>query len=161
MRVLAIDPSLRNTGVAIIETNGHDKLHAHYFGVIHNPAALPMSSFLVAIRDRLAEPCPRTRLLRASNRSSTSRVTKPRSRSAPPRLRSWPRPTGSRFRHLKTNQTSNGREWIGRQTQVAFMVRALLGRSDSRSMLLDALAIGLTHCRPGKRAPRPNDGTRI
>jgi len=55
MRVLAIDASLRNTGVAIVETNGGGKFHTLYYGVIHNAAAVPMSSCLVAIRDRLAE----------------------------------------------------------------------------------------------------------
>jgi crossover junction endodeoxyribonuclease RuvC len=55
MRVLAIDASLRNTGVAVIDANGGGKLQALYFGVIHNSASLPMSSCLVAIRDRLAE----------------------------------------------------------------------------------------------------------
>ena len=54
MRVLAIDASLRNTGVAIVDVNG-GKLQTLYFGVIHNPTSLRMSSCLVAIRDRLAE----------------------------------------------------------------------------------------------------------
>ena len=36
MRVLAIDASLRNTGVAVIDANGDGKLQALYFGVIHN-----------------------------------------------------------------------------------------------------------------------------
>ena len=55
MRVLAIDASLRNSGVAIIEANGGGKFHALHYGVIHNPSSLRLSSCLVAIRDRLAE----------------------------------------------------------------------------------------------------------
>ena len=54
MRVLSIDASLRNTGVAVIDANG-GKPRALYFGVIHNATALRSSSCLVAIRDRLAE----------------------------------------------------------------------------------------------------------
>jgi len=54
MRVLAIDASLRNCGVAIIEVSG-GKFKTLYFGVIHNASSLRMSSCLVAIRDRLAE----------------------------------------------------------------------------------------------------------
>ena len=54
MRVLAIDASLRNTGVAIIDA-ANGKARALYFGVIHNPNTLRSSSCLVAIRDRLAE----------------------------------------------------------------------------------------------------------
>src|ERR1700724_2856698 len=54
MRVLSIDASLRNTGVAVIDANG-GKARALYFGVIHNVKTLRSSSCLVAIRDRLAE----------------------------------------------------------------------------------------------------------
>jgi len=53
MRVLAIDASLRNCGVAIVDAN-HGKVRALYFGTIHNKASLRSSSCLVAIRDRLA-----------------------------------------------------------------------------------------------------------
>src|SRR3954452_4884361 len=54
MRVLAIDASLRNTGVAIVDV-ANGKAPALYFGVIHNPKTLRSSSCLVAIHDRLAE----------------------------------------------------------------------------------------------------------
>src|SRR5256885_16493758 len=54
MRVLAIDASLRNTGVAIIDA-ANGKARALYFGVIHNPNTIRSSSCLVAIRDRLAQ----------------------------------------------------------------------------------------------------------
>src|ERR1700730_5293318 len=54
MRVLAIDASLRNTGVAIVDAN-NGKPRALYFGTIHNRNSLPSSSCLVAIRDRLAD----------------------------------------------------------------------------------------------------------
>ena len=54
MRILSIDASLRNTGVAVIDANG-GKPRALYFGVIHNANTVRPSSCLVAIRDRLAE----------------------------------------------------------------------------------------------------------
>src|SRR5215218_7487634 len=54
MRVLAIDASLRSTGVAIVEANGRTQ-RALYFGLIQNKAALSQSSCLVAIHDRIAE----------------------------------------------------------------------------------------------------------
>ncbi len=54
MRVLAIDASLRNCGVAVLEAAG-GKQRALYFGVIHNPPALRSSSCLVAIREQLAD----------------------------------------------------------------------------------------------------------
>src|SRR5881227_2427676 len=54
MRVLAIDASLRNTGVAIVDAN-NGKPRSVYFETIHNATAMRPSSCLVAIRDRLAE----------------------------------------------------------------------------------------------------------
>src|SRR5947199_7017883 len=54
MRVLAIDASLRNTGVAVVDAN-NGKARALYFGTIHNAQKLRSSSCLVAIRDRLIE----------------------------------------------------------------------------------------------------------
>ena len=54
MRVLAIDASLRNTGVAIVDAN-NGKPQSVYFGTIHNKSALRPSSCLVCIRDRLVE----------------------------------------------------------------------------------------------------------
>src|SRR5439155_16408154 len=54
MRVLAIDASLRNTGVAIVDAN-NGKPRPLYFGTIHNKSAMRPSSCLVCIRDRLVE----------------------------------------------------------------------------------------------------------
>src|SRR2546430_17657004 len=54
MRVLAIDASLRHTGVAIVDAN-NGKPRSLYFGTIHNANSVRSSSCLVAIRDRLAE----------------------------------------------------------------------------------------------------------
>src|SRR5436190_20192577 len=54
MRVLAIDASLRNTGVAIVDAN-NGKPRPLYFGTIHNKTAMRPSSCLVCIRDRLVE----------------------------------------------------------------------------------------------------------
>ena len=54
MRVLAIDASLRNTGVAIVDAN-NGKPQSVYFGTIHNKSALRPSSCLVCIRDQLAD----------------------------------------------------------------------------------------------------------
>src|SRR5260370_13323511 len=54
MRVLAIDASLRDTGVESVDAN-NGRLRSLYFGTIHNASSLRSSSCLVAIRDRLAE----------------------------------------------------------------------------------------------------------
>src|ERR1700730_917481 len=54
MRVLAIDSSLRNSGVAIVDGD-NGKMRARYFGTIHNPSSLRSSSCLVAIRHQLSD----------------------------------------------------------------------------------------------------------
>ena len=54
MRVLAVDPSLRSTGFAVVERCG-TKLHAIEYGNIKIRDGILPSSCLVAIRDRLAE----------------------------------------------------------------------------------------------------------
>src|SRR2546429_8948073 len=54
MRVLAVDASLRNTGVAIVDAN-NGKPRCIYFGTIRNASSMRCSSCVVAIRDRLVE----------------------------------------------------------------------------------------------------------
>src|ERR1700747_1545828 len=54
MRVLAIDASLRNTGVAIVDANNGTP-RSIYFGTIHNASSMRSSSCLVAFRDRLVK----------------------------------------------------------------------------------------------------------
>jgi len=54
MRVLAIDASLRNSGVAIVDGDS-GKMRALYFGTIHNPSSLRSSRCLVAIRNQLSD----------------------------------------------------------------------------------------------------------
>jgi crossover junction endodeoxyribonuclease RuvC len=54
LRILAVDPALRNTGYAILETNGKD-IRAVTYGVISNPTKLLASGCLVAIREKLSE----------------------------------------------------------------------------------------------------------
>jgi crossover junction endodeoxyribonuclease RuvC len=54
VRLLALDPALRNTGWAVLEKAGRD-LRALAWGVISNPPKLLHSGCLVAIREQLAE----------------------------------------------------------------------------------------------------------
>src|SRR6266478_4021130 len=54
MRVLAIDASLRNSGVAIVDGD-NGKMCALYFGTIHNSGSLRSSSCLVVIRNQLSD----------------------------------------------------------------------------------------------------------
>ncbi|GAA5494140.1 Holliday junction endonuclease RuvC [Rubritalea squalenifaciens DSM 18772] len=53
MRVLSIDPAVRNTGYAVIEGD-HSKQRAIDYGVISIPAKIPQSGALSAVRTGLA-----------------------------------------------------------------------------------------------------------
>jgi crossover junction endodeoxyribonuclease RuvC len=152
MRVLAIDASLRNTGVAVVDgSNG--AIRALYYGTIPNRVALRASSCLVAIRDRLAElihehepdSCAlesviyvqsyKTAILLGAARGAAILAAAERGlpvfEYAPTRIK----------------QATVGRGGAGKD-QVAFMVRALLGLTETpQHDAADALAIGLTHLR--------------
>ena len=157
MRVLSIDASLRHTGVAVIDANG-GKPRALYFGVIHNATALPSSSCLVAIRDRLAELIQshepdccalesviyvqsyKTAILLGAARGAAILAAAERGlpvfEYAPKRIK----------------QATVGRGSADKN-QVAFMIRVLLGLSETPTAdATDALAIGLTHLRSEEAA---------
>src|SRR5947209_11763788 len=152
MRVLAIDASLRNSGVAIVEANG-SKARALYFGVIHNANPVKSSSCLVAIHDRLAElihqhepdccalesviyvQSYKTAIILGAARGAAilaaAEMGLPVFEYAPNRIK----------------QATVGTGAAGKN-QVAFMVRALLGLTETPDAdAADALAIGLTHLR--------------
>ncbi len=153
MRVLAIDASLRSSGVAIIEAGGGGKFQTLHFGVIHNAKTLRMSSCLVAIRDRLAElihkhepdccalesviyvQSHKTAIILGAARGAAILAAAERGlpvfEYAPTRI--------------KQATVGNG---SADKSQVAFMVRALLGLTETPGGdAADALAIGLTHLR--------------
>jgi crossover junction endodeoxyribonuclease RuvC len=157
MRVLAIDASLRNTGVAIVDAaNGGTR--ALYYGVIHNPTKLRSSSCLVAIRDRLAElihehepdccalesviyvQSYKTAIILGAARGAA--ILAAAERGLP--VFEYP-PT-------RIKQATVGRGTADKN-QVAFMIRALLGLTKTPGPdEADALAIGLTHIRAQEAA---------
>jgi len=152
MRVLAVDASLRNTGVAIVDAN-NGKPRSLYFGTIHNPGPLRSSSCLLAIRDRLAElirehkpdccalesviyvQSHKTAILLGAARGAAIVAA---AENGLPVFEYSPR---------RIKQSTVGRGAAGKN-QVAFMVRALLGLTETPAAdAADALAIGLTHLR--------------
>jgi crossover junction endodeoxyribonuclease RuvC len=152
MRVLAIDASLRNTGVAIVDAN-NGKPRSVYFGTIHNASSLRSSSCLVAIRDRLVElirqhepdccalesviyvQSHKTAILLGAARGAAILAA---AENGLPVFEYSPR---------RIKQSTVGRGAAGKG-QVAFMVRALLGLTETPAAdAADALAIGLTHLR--------------
>jgi crossover junction endodeoxyribonuclease RuvC len=152
MRVLAIDASLRKSGVAIIDGSSRQP-QVLYQGTISNPASLKSSSCLVAIRDRLAElihqhepdccaleaviyvQSHKTAILLGAARGAAILAAAERGlpvfEYAPKRIK----------------QAAVGRGGADK-AQVAFMMRALLGLTQTPEPdAADALAIGLAHLR--------------
>jgi crossover junction endodeoxyribonuclease RuvC len=152
MRVLAIDASLRNTGVAIVDArNGSTR--ALYFGTIHNKSTLRSSSCLVAIRDRLAELIhqhePDCCALEAVIyvQSYKTAILLGAARGAAILAAAEKGLPIFEYAPTRIKQATVGRGGAGK-TQVAFMVRALFGLTETPDAdAADALAIGLTHVR--------------
>ncbi len=157
MRVLAIDASLRNTGVAIVDAN-NGKMRAFYFGTIRNASSLRSSSCLVAIRDRLTElirehepdccalesviyvQSYKTAILLGAARGAAILAA---AENGLPVFEYAPR---------RIKQSTVGRGGAAKN-QIAFMVRALLGLTETPDAdAADALAIGLTHLRAQENA---------
>src|ERR1700704_6661006 len=157
MRVLSIDASLRHTGVAVIDANG-GKPRALYFGVIHNATALRSSSCLVAIHDRLIE------LIREHEpdccalesviyvQSYKTAIILGAARGAAILAAAENGLPVFEYAPTRIKQATVGRGAAGKN-QVAFMVRALLGLTETPDAdAADALAIGLTHVRSAEAA---------
>ena len=160
MRVLAIDASLRKTGVAIIETNGGGKFQTLYFGVIHNPSALRMSSCLVAIQDRLAELiqthepdcCALESVIYVQSHKTAITLGAARGSAIMTAAARGLPVFEYAPKRIKQATVGNG---SADKSQVAFMVRALLGLTETPGPdEADALAIGLTHLRAQESARR-------
>ena len=158
MRVLAIDASLRKTGVAVLEEAGNGKFQALYFGIIHNPSSLRMSSCLVAIRDRLAdlihlhEPdcCALESVIYVQ--SYKTAITLGAARGAAIMAAAEHGLPVFEYAPRRIKQATVGRGSADKK-QVAFMVRALLGLTETPDDdEADALAIGLAHLRAQEAA---------
>jgi crossover junction endodeoxyribonuclease RuvC len=152
MRVLAIDASLRNTGVAIVDAH-NGKPQPVYFGTIRNASSMRSSSCLVAIRDRLAE------LIRAHEpdccalesviyvQSYKTAIILGAARGAAILAAAENGLPVFEYSPRRIKQSTVGRGAAGKN-QVAFMVRALLGLTETPDAdAADALAIALTHLR--------------
>ena len=152
MRVLAIDASLRNTGVAIVDTN-NGKPRSVYFGTIHNASSMRSSSCLVAIRDRLVqlirehEPdcCALESVIYVQ--SYKTAIILGAARGAAILTAAENGLPVFEYSPKRIKQSTVGRG-AAEKNQVAFMVRALLGLTETPDAdAADALAIGLTHLR--------------
>lgn len=162
MRVLSIDPALRNTGFAVIEAIPPSELpparrspqlgyRALTYGVVRNPASLPQSRCLVAIRSQIAEVIAQFQptvcaveaviyvqsfdtaiILGAARAASIIAVAE-----AGLSIHEYP---PKRVKQAVVGQGAATKD------QVAFMIRSLLGLTETPpSDAADALAVGLTH----------------
>jgi crossover junction endodeoxyribonuclease RuvC len=159
MRVIAIDASLRRTGVAIVDAN-NGRPRSLYFGTIRNAGSLRASSCLVVIRDRL------TQLIRQHQpdccalesviyvQSYKTAIVLGAARGAAILAAAENGLPVFEYSPRRIKQATVGRGAAGKN-QVAFMVRALLGLTETPDAdAADALAIALTHLRAHEAAAR-------
>ncbi len=152
MRVLAIDASLRNSGVAVLDAN-NGKTRALYFGTIHNASSLRSSACLVAIRDRLEqlirehEPdcCALESVIYVQSHKTA--ILLGAARGAAILAAAEKGLPIFEYAPTRIKQATVGRGGAAKN-QVAFMVRAILGLTETPDAdSADALAIGLAHVR--------------
>src|ERR1700748_3775466 len=157
MRVLAIDASLRNSDVAIVDAN-NGKPQSVYFGTIHNKSAMRPSSCLVCIRDRLAELirehapdcCALESVIYVQ--SYKTAIILGAARGAAILAAAEKGLPVFEYPPTRIKQATVGRGTADK-SQVAFMIRALLGLTITPGPdEADALAIGLTHIRAQETA---------
>lgn len=150
MRVVGIDPAIRNTGYAVIEGDSRDARALEY-GTLHLPQNRPQSACLLAIHERVSEliarwqpdelaiegiiyvQSHRTAIAMGSARAATVLAAA----RAGLRIAEYP-PTCVKLATV-------GRGGALKQ-QVAFMMRALLQLTETPAPdAADALAIAYTH----------------
>lgn len=150
MRILAIDPAIRNTGFAVIEGD-HRQHRALDYGTISLPAKLPQSSCLVAIRDHLSalikkwEPdeCAIERIIYVQSHVTAITMGSARAAAIIAATENGLRIMEYSPKSVKLAAVGNG---SARKEQVAFMMRALLGLEETPAPdAADALAIAFAH----------------
>ncbi|MEI8341423.1 MAG: crossover junction endodeoxyribonuclease RuvC [Verrucomicrobiota bacterium] len=159
MRILAVDPSLRSTGFAVLERVSN-KIRPLEYGIIKNPPALLQSSCLVAIRERLGELIQRHEPECAAIeavifvQSYRTAITLGSARGAALVALAERGLPVYEYAPRRVKQAVVGRGGAVK-SQVGFMIRALLGLTENPPEdAADALAIGLTHFQAHDSASR-------
>ncbi len=152
MRVLSIDPALRNTGFAVLEKlPGARDPRALTFGVIVNGRNLRQSGCLVAIREQLAdviathrpEICAIESIIYVQ--SYKTAITLGAARGAAVIAAAEAGLQIFEYPPKRVKQAIVGKGSAEKQ-QVAFMIRSLLGLTETPPAdAADAIAIGLAH----------------
>jgi crossover junction endodeoxyribonuclease RuvC len=163
-RVLAVDPSLRSTGYAVLErisggsVQGGGRTKALTWGVIKNRQDLLQSGCLLAINARICELIEEYRPTSAAFeavifvQSYKTAIVLGCARGAAVLAAAHCGLPIYEYAPRRVKQAVVGRGGADKD-QVAFMVRALLGLTETPvSDAADALAVGLTHFQAEDRA---------
>ncbi len=154
MRVLAIDPALRNTGFGVIERiegSRSPEYRALTYGVVKNPGTLRQSSCLVAIREQISDvirdyqpdQCAIEGVIYVQ--SYKTAITLGAARGASLIAAAGHGLEIYEYAPRRIKQAIVGRGAADKQ-QVAFMIRALLHLTETPGPdEADALAIGIAH----------------
>ena len=150
LRVLAVDPALRNTGYAILEQTGN-VIQAVAFGVIQNPPKLLPSGCLINIRTKLSERVVEYRPVECAI-ESTIYVQSYRTAITLGSVRGAVLIAAAEhglpifdYAPREVKQAAVGRGGANKE-QVAFMMRSMLRlRETPPADAADALAVGLAH----------------
>ena len=150
LRVLAVDPALRNTGYAILEQEGRT-IRTLAYGVIKNGAKLLSSGCLLAIRTKLDELIREYRPTECAL-ESTIYVQSFRTAITLGSVRGAVLIAAAEhglpiydYAPKEVKQAAVGRGGAGKE-QVAFMMRSMLRlRETPAPDAADALAVGITH----------------
>jgi crossover junction endodeoxyribonuclease RuvC len=150
MRVLAIDPAIRNTGYAVVEGDGRTA-RALAFDVIRIPARLPQSAALAAVRTHLKNVIEKFQPDEVAVegiifvQSHQTAISMGAARAAALIAAADAGLDVFEYAPRKVKMAVVGKGTADK-AQVAFMVRALLGLAETPPHdAADALAIGLAH----------------
>ncbi len=150
MRVLAIDPAIRNTGYAVLEGD-HAGQRVLDFGVISIPVKIPQSGALSAIHTGISNIIKKWEPDEAAVegiiyvQSHRTAITMGAARAATLIAGAEAGLKIFEYAPRKVKQVVTGNGSADKQ-QVAFMVRALLGLNETPPHdAADALAIGIAH----------------
>ncbi len=150
MIIIAIDPSLRSTGFAVLEKTG-GKIRALDYGIVKNRASLRQSACLVAIRERIAaviaSHAPECAVFEGVIfvQSHRTAITLGAARGAALVAAAEKGLPIYEYAPRRVKQSVVGRG-AAQKNQVAFMVRVLLGLAATpEADAADALAVGITH----------------
>jgi len=150
MKVLAIDPAIRNTGYAVLEGDHHEQ-KVHDFGVISIPAKIHQSGALAAIHTGISNLIKKWQPDEAAVegiiyvQSHRTAITMGAARAATLIAAAEAGLNIYEYAPRKVKQVVTGNGSADKQ-QVAFMTRTLLGLKETPPHdAADAIAIAIAH----------------